>query len=71
VGNKFNPYPVFRLGKTIKAEMDLFSSVCAVQNLWLAARAENLRVGWVSIIEDVILRDALDIPRANGFNSII
>jgi 5,6-dimethylbenzimidazole synthase len=51
--------------------MDLFSSVCAVQNLWLAARAENLGVGWVSIIEDVILRDALDIPRANGFNSII
>jgi len=50
------------LGKTIKAEMDLYSSVCAVQNLWLAARAENLGVGWVSIIEDDILRDALGIP---------
>ena len=50
------------LGKTIKAEMDLYSAVCAVQNLWLAARAENLGVGWVSIIEDDILRDALDIP---------
>jgi len=50
------------LGKTIKAEMDLYSAVCAVQNLWLAARAENLGVGWVSIIEDDILRDALGIP---------
>jgi len=50
------------LGKTIKPEMDLYSTVCAVQNLWLAARAENLGVGWVSIIEDDILRDALDIP---------
>jgi 5,6-dimethylbenzimidazole synthase len=50
------------LGKTIKPEMDLYSAVCAVQNLWLAARAENLGVGWVSIIEDDILRDALDIP---------
>jgi 5,6-dimethylbenzimidazole synthase len=50
------------LGKTIKPEMDLYSAVCAVQNLWLAARAENLGVGWVSIIEDNILRDALDIP---------
>jgi 5,6-dimethylbenzimidazole synthase len=50
------------LGKTIKAEMDLYSAVCAVQNLWLAARAENLGVGWVSIIEDDILRDALHIP---------
>jgi len=50
------------LGKTIKAEMDLYSAVCAVQNLWLAARAENLGVGWVSIIEDDILREALNIP---------
>ncbi len=51
------------LGKTIKEEMDLYSTVCAVQNLWLAARAENLGVGWVSIIEDDILRDALGIPK--------
>ncbi|NQZ23506.1 MAG: 5,6-dimethylbenzimidazole synthase [Colwellia sp.] len=51
------------LGKTIKEEMDLYSAVCAVQNLWLAARAENLGVGWVSIIEDDILRGALGIPK--------
>ena len=50
------------LGRTIKQEMDLYSTVCAVQNLWLAARAENLGLGWVSILHDSVLRDALDIP---------
>ena len=51
------------IGRTINSEMDLYSSVCAVQNLWLAARAENLGVGWVSIIEDNVLREALQIPK--------
>jgi 5,6-dimethylbenzimidazole synthase len=50
------------LGRTIKQEMDLYSTVCAVQNLWLAARAENLGLGWVSIIHDSALREALEIP---------
>ncbi|WP_086968541.1 5,6-dimethylbenzimidazole synthase [Vibrio coralliirubri] len=52
------------LGRTIKQEMDLYSTVCAVQNLWLAARAENLGLGWVSILHDSVLRDALDIPES-------
>jgi 5,6-dimethylbenzimidazole synthase len=51
------------LGKTINEQMDLYSSVCAVQNLWLAARAENIGVGWVSIIEDDVIREALGIPK--------
>ena len=42
--------------------MDLYSAVCAVQNLWLAARAENLGVGWVSILDYDALRAALGIP---------
>jgi len=50
------------IGRTINREMDLYSTVCAVQNLWLAARAENLGVGWVSIIHDSVLKDALGIP---------
>ncbi len=50
------------IGRTIKPEMDLYSAVCAVQNLWLAARAENLGMGWVSIIHDQVLRDTLNIP---------
>ncbi|MBU2969416.1 5,6-dimethylbenzimidazole synthase [Pseudoalteromonas sp. C2R02] len=50
------------LGRTINPEMDLYSSVCAVQNLWLAARAENIGVGWVSIIHDDVIKSALNIP---------
>ncbi|MDP6630388.1 MAG: 5,6-dimethylbenzimidazole synthase [Kiritimatiellia bacterium] len=50
------------IGRTAIPEMDLFSSVCAVQNLWLAARAENLGLGWVSIIHNEALRDLLEIP---------
>lgn len=50
------------IGRTALPEMDLFSSVCAVQNLWLAARAENLGVGWVSILHNEALLDILKIP---------
>jgi len=50
------------LGRTHQADMDLFSAVCAVQNLWLAARVENIGVGWVSIIKTDDLREALGIP---------
>jgi len=50
------------IGRTANQEMDLYSSVCAVQNLWLAARAENLGVGWVSIIHHDSLRKALNMP---------
>ena len=51
------------LGRTHMPSMDLYSSVCAVQNLWLAARAEGLGVGWVSIFHESALQDALGIPR--------
>ena len=50
------------IGRTANPEMDLYSSVCAVQNLWLAARAENLGLGWVSIIHHDAMREALGIP---------
>jgi 5,6-dimethylbenzimidazole synthase len=50
------------LGRTHQPEMDLFSTVCAAQNLWLAARAENIGVGWVSIVAYDDLRAALRIP---------
>jgi 5,6-dimethylbenzimidazole synthase len=51
------------VGRTHIKTMDLYSSVCAVQNLWLAARAEGLGVGWVSIFNQGELQDALGIPR--------
>ncbi|HEX8203805.1 MAG TPA: 5,6-dimethylbenzimidazole synthase [Isosphaeraceae bacterium] len=50
------------LGRTIQPEMDLYSTVCAVQNLWLAARAEGVGVGWVSILDPADLRAILGLP---------
>lgn len=52
------------IGRTHQAEMDLYSAVCAVQNLWLAARAENIGVGWVSILRHDDLREVLAIPQS-------
>ena len=52
------------LGRTCQADMDLFSTVCAVQNLWLAARAEGVGVGWVSIIRPEELVQILALPAA-------
>jgi 5,6-dimethylbenzimidazole synthase len=52
------------LGRTSQPEMDLYSTVCAVQNLWLAARAEGIGVGWVSILEPRDLREILGLPDA-------
>ena len=51
------------VGRTADPAMDLYSSVCAVQNFWLAARAEGVGVGWVSIIKRKKLRKALGIPK--------
>lgn len=50
------------IGRTIQPEMDLYSTVCAVQNLWLAARAEGIGVGWVSIIHEQVLRKIFNLP---------
>ncbi|MEH6358088.1 MAG: 5,6-dimethylbenzimidazole synthase [Pseudomonadales bacterium] len=50
------------LGRTHQSDMDLYSTVCAVQNFWLAARAENIGVGWVSIVKQEQLRETLGIP---------
>ncbi len=50
------------LGRTHNPLMDVYSTVCAVQNLWLAARAEGVGVGWVSIFHDDDIREILDIP---------
>jgi len=50
------------LGRTHIKAMDIYSTVCAVQNLWLAARAEGLGVGWVSIFHQAALRETLALP---------
>jgi 5,6-dimethylbenzimidazole synthase len=50
------------IGRTHIPAMDVYSSVCAVQNLWLAARAEGLGVGWVSIFDNAAVQNILGIP---------
>ena len=50
------------LGRSVQPDMDLFSTVCAVQNLWLAARAEGLGMGWVSILKKESIRSILELP---------
>ena len=50
------------LGRNSMPETDVYSTCCAVQNLWLAARAEGVGVGWVSILKLPQLRRILGIP---------
>jgi len=52
------------LGRQTDPAVDVYSTVCAVQNLWLAARAESLGVGWVSILDLEQLKTTLGIPQA-------
>jgi len=49
-------------GRRTLPEMDLASLACAIQNLWLAARAEGLGMGWVSLFEPQVLADVLNMP---------
>ena len=51
-----------RLGRQSMPETAIYSAVCAVQNLWLAARAEGVGVGWVSIMDPEALKNLLGIP---------
>lgn len=50
------------LGRQSNPDTDVYSTVCAIQNLWLAARAESLGVGWVSILDYQRLKTLLGIP---------
>lgn len=49
-------------GRRTLPEMDLASVSCAIQNMWLAARAEGLGMGWVSIFDPVDLAQLLNMP---------
>ena len=42
--------------------MDLASVSCAIQNIWLAARAEGLGMGWVSMFDPEAVRALLAMP---------
>ncbi len=49
--------------RTLPEEMALCSTACAIQNLWLAARAENLGLGWVSLFNPDTLAKQLNCPK--------
>ncbi len=49
-------------GRRTLPEMDLASVACAIQNMWLAARAEGIGLGWVSIFDPVELAALLGMP---------
>ena len=56
---KFGP---FVIGRSSIPEAGLYSVCCAIQNLWLAARTEGVGVGWVSILSNDTLKEALELP---------
>ncbi|MGB0733689.1 MAG: 5,6-dimethylbenzimidazole synthase [Pontibacterium sp.] len=49
-------------GRRTLPHMDLASASCAIQNIWLAARAEGVGMGWVSIFEPDELANLLNLP---------
>jgi len=57
--NRFAPFVIGRM--TIE-EAGIYSVCCAIQNLWLAARVEDIGVGWVSIINNSDLSEILKLP---------
>jgi 5,6-dimethylbenzimidazole synthase len=55
------------LGRQTMPETIRYSVVAAIQTLWLAARAEGLGVGWVSILDPDAARATLDLPEGWAF----
>jgi 5,6-dimethylbenzimidazole synthase len=52
-------------GRRTMPDMDLASVACAIQNLWLAARAEDIGMGWVSLFDPEALRELLRMPEGS------
>lgn len=50
------------IGRHTMKDTDIYSTCGAIQNLWLAARAEGVGVGWVSILEPESLQGFLNLP---------
>jgi 5,6-dimethylbenzimidazole synthase len=52
-------------GRRTMPEMDLASASCAIQNFWLAARAEGIGVGWVSMFDPAEMRTLCNMPEGS------
>lgn len=50
------------IGRRLLPEMDIASVGCAIQNLWLLARAEGIGVGWVSFFDPEKMARLLEVP---------
>ncbi|HUB62111.1 MAG TPA: 5,6-dimethylbenzimidazole synthase [Puia sp.] len=61
----YKPSPGPVLGQTAMAEVGLYSVVCAIQNMWLMARALNVGLGWVSILDAEKVCRILRAPRGH------
>ncbi len=57
--SRFGP---FVIGRSSIPETGIYSVCCAVQNLWLAARTEEIGLGWVSILSNDALKKILELP---------
>ena len=61
----YKPVQSTVLGQTSMKEVGLYSVVCAVQNMWLMARAHNVGMGWVSILNPDKVKQILNAPPDN------
>lgn len=58
-------------GRRTLPEMDAASLACAIQNMWLAARAEGIGMGWVSLFEPEALKTLLKMPKSSSPQAIL
>ncbi len=58
-------------GRRTLPEMDLASTACAIQNMWLASRAEGLGMGWVSLFNPELLGNLLQMPKGSKAIAIL
>lgn len=58
-------------GRRTLPDMDLASAACAIENMWLAARAEGLGLGWVSMFDPIALSELLEMPRGSRAIAIL
>lgn len=56
---RFGP---FVIGRSSMPQTGVYSVCCAIQNMWLAARAEGVGIGWVSILSNQTIRECLRLP---------
>ena len=58
-------------GRRTLPEMDIASTACAIQNMWLAARAEGLGMGWVSLFDPEKLSTLLKMISCSGKKNLL